>query len=196
MLFLNFQPSIFTSHELSNWQDHVGEPTLALVSWTRVGNFWGSKLSWISQFCGYSQKFSPWNLGTWCPLVQHKQAICESLLRENCIFNQSAKVFSLESFPLWWWEPGNEAKQVTHENRTVYKAASKHKWLYFTAIYNWWGVSSASWSQLPRRKMLLSVLQASHKVLLSLPCQKMCVAFHSIIFCVHPIPAAKHASIK
>ena len=28
-----------------------------------AGNFWGRKLSQISRFCGYSQKFSWWNLG-------------------------------------------------------------------------------------------------------------------------------------
>ena len=41
------------------------------------------------------------NLGAWHPLAQHKRAIRESFLRENCIFHQFAKVFSPESFPLY-----------------------------------------------------------------------------------------------
>jgi len=44
-----------------------------------AGNFRGRKLSWISRFCGYSRKFSPRKL----------------------YFHQFAKVFSLESFPLY-----------------------------------------------------------------------------------------------
>ena len=39
-----------------------------------------------------------WGCGT---LVLQKQAICESFLHENHIFHQFAKVFSLESFPLY-----------------------------------------------------------------------------------------------
>ena len=35
------------------------------------------------------------------PLVLQKRAIHESFLRENRIFHQFAKVFSLESFPLY-----------------------------------------------------------------------------------------------
>ena len=66
-----------------------------------VGNFWGRKLSRILRFCGYSRKFSPWNLGVWCPLAWHKQAIRKSFLHENRIFHQFAKAFSLESFPLY-----------------------------------------------------------------------------------------------
>ena len=39
--------------------------------------------------------------GAWHSLARHKQAIHESFLCENRIFFQSAKVFSLESFPLY-----------------------------------------------------------------------------------------------
>ena len=42
--------------------------------------------------------FSTENLGTWCPLVQQKRAIRKSFLRENRIFHQFTKDFSLESF--------------------------------------------------------------------------------------------------
>jgi len=51
--------------------------------------------------CGYSQKFSPRNSRAWCPFVRQKRAIRESFLRENRIFHQFLKVFSLESFPLY-----------------------------------------------------------------------------------------------
>ena len=39
--------------------------------------------------------------GAWHSLVWHKQVIHESFLRENRIFHQFAKFFSLESFPLY-----------------------------------------------------------------------------------------------
>ena len=45
-------------------------------------NFWGRKLSWISRFCGYTRKFSPWNLGR--GVLWHGQS------------EQSAKVFSVK----------------------------------------------------------------------------------------------------
>jgi len=64
-------------------------------------NFRGRKLLRISRFCGYLWKFSPQNWGAWCPLAQQKRAIRESFLHENRIFHQFAKVFSLESFPLY-----------------------------------------------------------------------------------------------
>ena len=61
----------------------------------------GRKLSQISRFCGYPQKFSLRNLGAWCPLAWQKRAIHEIFLRENCIYHQFAKVFPLGSFPLY-----------------------------------------------------------------------------------------------
>ena len=64
-------------------------------------NFQGRKLSRILQFGDDSRKFSPRNLGVWYPLGLQKRAICESFLHENHIFHQSAKVFSLKSFPLY-----------------------------------------------------------------------------------------------
>ena len=44
----------------------------------------------------FSAKF-----GGMASVVQHRWAICESLLYENHIFHQFTKVFSLESFPLY-----------------------------------------------------------------------------------------------
>ena len=63
-----------------------------------VGNFRGRKLPWL---WGYSRKFSPRNFGEWHPLAWQKCAIRESFLRKNRIFHQFAKVFSLESSPLY-----------------------------------------------------------------------------------------------
>ena len=40
-------------------------------------------------------------LGAWHSLAPNKRAIHKSFLCENHIFHQSAKVFSLESFPLY-----------------------------------------------------------------------------------------------
>ena len=55
----------------------------------------------LLRFCGDSRKFNPQILGVWHPLAQRKRAIRKSFLRENLIFHQSAKFFSLESFPLY-----------------------------------------------------------------------------------------------
>ena len=62
-----------------------------------AGNLRARKLSRISWFCGYSWKFSLQTLGR--GILWREQST--SFLRENRIFNQSAKVFSLESFPLY-----------------------------------------------------------------------------------------------
>ena len=60
---------------------------------------YGGKISRIkTQFCGYSQKFSPRNLEAWCPLAQHERS---RFLLENRIFHQFVKFFSVESFPLY-----------------------------------------------------------------------------------------------
>ena len=48
-----------------------------------------------------SRKFSQQNLEAWHPFAWQMRAIRKSFLRENRIFHQSAKVFSLESFPLY-----------------------------------------------------------------------------------------------
>ena len=56
-----------------------------------AGNFQGRKLSWISQFCGYSRKFSPWNLGVWHPLARpvHKSFLHKNLI--NRIYAELTK---------------------------------------------------------------------------------------------------------
>ena len=46
-------------------------------------------------------KVSSAKFGVWHPLAWQKRAICKSFLCENCIFHQFAKVFFLESFPLY-----------------------------------------------------------------------------------------------
>ena len=52
--------------------------------------------SYVAIHESFSVKF-----GAWHSLAWHKRAIRKSFLRENRIFHQSAKVFSLESFPLY-----------------------------------------------------------------------------------------------
>ena len=114
-------------HTLTYWWLQLAFPSLQHVKWLRnkarmseihpqekdtliaeclnmrliVENFQGRKLSQISRFCGYMQNFSTQNLVAWHPLVRQKWAIHESFLSENRIVHQFAKVFSLESFPLY-----------------------------------------------------------------------------------------------
>ena len=63
--------------------------------------FWGRKLSQILRFCVYTRKFSLRNLGRGIFLAQQKWAIHKSFLHKNRTFHQLAKVFYLESFPLY-----------------------------------------------------------------------------------------------
>ena len=75
---------------------HADTQDVVVIDYCIPGNFRAREK--VSRFCGYSQKFSPQNLA---PLALQKRAICESFLRENRVFHQFAKVFSLESFPLF-----------------------------------------------------------------------------------------------
>ena len=80
------------------------ELTLRRKMWYCIaGKFQGRRLLWISQFCGYPQKFSLRNLGTCCPLAWHEGSICKSFLHKNrfFFFCQFTKVFSLKSFQLY-----------------------------------------------------------------------------------------------
>ena len=64
-------------------------------------NFRGRKLSRISRFCGYLEKFSSWNLGAWHPLAAQA--------------SNSRKFFSVKSvFPanLWKFSPSKVCKLV------------------------------------------------------------------------------------
>ena len=69
---------------------------------------YSGKPSWISRFCGHSRKFSPWNLEAW-----QKLAIHESFSAKIVFFTKFAKVFSLESFPLY----GSSGKRGEREKR-------------------------------------------------------------------------------
>ena len=66
-----------------------------------AGNFRGRKLLWISRFDSHPRKFSSRNLGHAAPTYDWFQAIRESFLREILTSYGSAKVFSLESLPLY-----------------------------------------------------------------------------------------------
>ena len=72
-----------------------------------AGNFWGRKLLWISQICGYSRKFSLQNLGGMTSVGMTKASNPRKFSLRKLYFT---KVFSLESFPLYgnfhcqWWQ--------------------------------------------------------------------------------------------
>ena len=72
-----------------------------IIRYRIAGNFWGRKFSWISRFESHPQKFSPRNFGHAAPTYVWFQAIRESFLREILTSYGSAKVFSLESLPLY-----------------------------------------------------------------------------------------------
>lgn len=61
--------------------------TLVPKQYCIAGNFRGRKLSWISRFCGYLQKFLGRNIFWW-----HKRQICKSFLHE-IFFHQFTNVF-------------------------------------------------------------------------------------------------------
>ena len=62
---------------------------------------YSGKLSRISQFCDYLQKFSLQNLWGVASFGAAKASIRESFLRKKSYFHQFVKVFSLESFLLY-----------------------------------------------------------------------------------------------
>ena len=62
---------------------------------------YSGKLSRISRFCDYLQKFSLQNLWGVASFGAAKASICESFLRKKLYFHQFVKVFSLESFLLY-----------------------------------------------------------------------------------------------
>ena len=66
------------SHMCQSYLVHDWTPAITLphTIYRIVGNFRGRKLSWISRFCCYSQKFSLWNLGVWYKYF----TICKSFL--------------------------------------------------------------------------------------------------------------------
>ena len=56
--------------------------------------FRGSKLSRISQFCGYSRNFSLRNLGAWYPLARQKRAICAEVFSAKIVLFTNSRKFS------------------------------------------------------------------------------------------------------
>ena len=102
------------------WKSIEGEPMYHIV-----GNFWGRKLSWILQFCGFSLQ----NLGTRCPLVRQNRTIHKSFLHDNCIFYQFTKVYSLESFQLYSI-CRNKSNHMLHNNIWISAHVSETTTLY------------------------------------------------------------------
>ena len=86
-------------------------------------NFWGKKLPRISRFCGYTRKFSPWNLGR--SVIWH------------CKSEQSVKVFSTkivfspirESFLPWKFSTIRQVKHATNDQKLELEEAWKDKQL-------------------------------------------------------------------
>ena len=72
-----------------------------------AGNFRGRKLSRISRFFSHPRKFSPRNSRHATPIIRSVFAFRESFLREMLLSYRSAKVFSLENFPLYGIVEGN-----------------------------------------------------------------------------------------
>ena len=66
-----------------------------------AGNFRGRKLSRISRFFSHPRKFSPRNSRHATPIMRPVLTFRESFLREMLLSYRSAKVFSLENFPLY-----------------------------------------------------------------------------------------------
>ena len=66
-----------------------------------AGNFRGRKLSRISRFFSHPRKFSPRNSRHATPIIRSVFAFRESFLHEMLLSYRSAKVFSLENFPLY-----------------------------------------------------------------------------------------------
>ena len=79
-----------------------------LTWWSKCCFFWlhvlyNRKLSRekILRFCSYSRKLSPQNWGAWHLLAATPVSNLWKFSLQNCYFRQIAKVFSLESFPLY-----------------------------------------------------------------------------------------------
>ena len=82
---------------------------LSVEQYRIVGNFRGRKLSQISRFFSHLRKFSPRNSMHAIPIMQPVLTFRESFLREMLLSYRSAKVFSLENFPLY----GNNLYNMT-----------------------------------------------------------------------------------
>ena len=78
-----------------------GSSGTKMLQYRMAENFRGRKLSWISRLCGYSQRFSPWNLGMCLSFGAARASNPRKFLHENRTFYQFAKVFSLKIFPLY-----------------------------------------------------------------------------------------------
>ena len=63
----------------------------------------------------------------------------QKVFSTKIIFFTNSRKFSPSKVSTMWY--GGESLETkpnkSHEDRTVYKTASKYKWLYLTAIYNW-----------------------------------------------------------
>ena len=81
---------------------HCQRSFLAISAYYCIaGNFRGRKLSRISRFFSHLRKFSPRNSRHATPIMRPVLTFHESFLCEMLLSYRSAKVFSLENFPLY-----------------------------------------------------------------------------------------------
>ena len=94
-----------------------------------AGNFRGRKLSQISRFFGYSQKFSPRNLEAWCPLAWHEWAIHGSFVRKNHIFHQFVRSFLPGKFlAIWYINLFQDDQWTSQRVRLYYLCVTVRNW--------------------------------------------------------------------
>ena len=89
-----------------------------------AGNFRGRKLSRISRFSRHPRKFSPRNSRHATPIMRPVLTFRESFLREMLLSYRSAKVFSLENFPLYGILCKSKISTFNFINTTTYTCRS------------------------------------------------------------------------
>ena len=96
-------------------------------------NFWGRKLSLIPRFCSYPEKFSPWNLGTQCPLVAQASNPQKFSLGKSFFTNSQKSSSSKVSCFFLHWRSANcsyscvsEIQVESHLSELILCYAFKH----------------------------------------------------------------------
>ena len=100
-----------------------------------AGNFRGRKLSRISRFFSHPRKFSPRNSRYATPIMRPVLAFRESFLREMILSYRSAKVFSLENFPLYGITMSNVLPTEELSVYYTYIHVYMHMYIYVCLLY-------------------------------------------------------------
>ena len=79
-----------------------------------AGNFWGRKLCEFRSFVAIRESFlcEIWGMAFFGAA---KASNSQKFIHENCIFHQFAKIFSLESFPLYGMKEKSEKSAVARD---------------------------------------------------------------------------------